>query len=181
MYRKSPLIWEILGILFMIIAGSLLHFAYELLNQLPIVGVISPVNESVWEHLKMGFWSLVLFSLIEYWFIKNETKNFLLAKCLGVFALQGFILLVFYTYTAFSAKPILVIDISSYILGCVLCQVVSYIILTRTVDRIMMNRLGLALIMIHAVLLITFTFAPPKLPIFQDSHSLSYGMQRKTQ
>lgn len=174
--RKTLLIWEISGIFFLIIAGSLLHFVFEWSNRLPIIGIISPVNESVWEHLKLGFWSLLLFSVIEYRFIKNKTNDFFLAKGLGVFTVQGFILLVFYTYTAFSAKPILVIDISSYILGCVLCQVVSYIILTGTGDRTVFNRLGQALIVIHAVLLITFTFVPPKLPIFKDSHSLSYGI-----
>lgn len=181
MSKKSVLIWEVSGISFLIVVGSLLHFAFDWSNHLPLIGVISAVNESVWEHLKLGFWSLVLFSLIEYWFVKDETNNFLLAKGLGVITLQGFILLVFYTYTMFSAKPILVIDISSYILGSVLCQVVSYMILTRTAVRKTLNRLGLALILIHAALLITFTFAPPKLPIFQDSHSLSYGIQWKAQ
>lgn len=181
MESKSALIWEISGIIFLIVAGSLLHFAYGWSNQSPIVGVICPVNESVWEHLKLGFWSLALFSLLEYWFIKYKTKNFLLAKALGVLTLQGVILLVFYTYTAFSTKPILAIDISSYILGCVLCQVVSYIILSKTGDRKILNELGLGVIIIHVVLLVTFTFAPPKLPIFLDSHSLSYGIHWKTQ
>jgi hypothetical protein len=177
MYKKNLLIWEIAGIFFLIIAGALLHFAYQWLNQLTIIGIFSPVNESVWEHLKLGFWSLVLFSIIEYWFVKDETNNFLLAKALGILALQSFILLVFYTYTMFSAKPILVIDILSYILGCVLCQYISYLILTRTGERRILNKIGLTVIMIHAILLIAFTFASPKLPIFQDSHSSSYGIQ----
>ncbi|NBJ15225.1 MAG: hypothetical protein FNP40_06570 [Dehalobacter sp. 4CP] len=146
-----------------------------------MIGVISAVNESVWEHLKLGFWSLTLFSLIEYWYVKNKTNNFLLAKGLGILTLQGFILLVFYTYSMFSSKEILAIDIASYILGCALCQLVSYMILTRTNMKKMLNRLGLVLILIHAALLITFTFAPPKLPIFQDPHSLSYGIEWKTQ
>lgn len=179
--NKSVLIWESGGVFFLIIVGSLLHFTYDWSNQIPIVGVISPVNESVWEHLKLGFWSLALFSLIEYWFIKGEANNFLLAKGLGVLALQGFILLVFYTYNAFLAGPILVIDISSYVLGCVLCQVVSCVILTKTGDTKMLNGIGIAIIFIHAVLLITFTFKPPRLPIFQDSHSLTYGIQWKNQ
>jgi hypothetical protein len=177
MRRKSVLIWELSGIVFLIVVGSLLHFTFDWSNRLPLVGVFSAVNESVWEHLKLGFWSLVLFSLIEYWFIRHETNNFLLAKGLGVVILQVVILSVFYTYTMFSAEPILAIDISSYILGCVLCQVVSYIILTRVSGKKILNKVGLALILIHAVLLVAFTFAPPKLPIFQDSHTLTYGIR----
>lgn len=177
MHRKSVLIWEISGIVFLIVVGSLLHFTFEWSNRLPLVGVFSAVNESVWEHLKLGFWSLILFSLLEYWFIRHETKHFLLAKGLGAVILQVVILSIFYTYTMFSAEPILAIDISSYILGCVLCQVVSYIILTRVSGKKILNKVGLALILIHAVLLISFTFAPPKLPIFQDSHTLTYGIR----
>lgn len=179
MRKKSVLIWELSGILFLILVGSLLHFTFEWSNRLPLVGVFSPVNESVWEHLKLGFWSLVLFSLIEYWFVRHETNNFLLAKGFSVLILQGFILSVFYLYTMVSSKPILVVDISSYVLGSVLCQMVSYLILTRVKRKQLFNKVGLALIFIHTALLIAFTFAPPKLPIFQDSHSLSYGIQWK--
>lgn len=178
---KYVLIWESSGVFVLIIVGSLLHFVYDWSNQIPIIGVISPVNESVWEHLKLGFWSLALFSLIEYWFVKVEINNFLLAKGLGILALQASILFVFYTYNAFLAGPILVIDISSYVLGCVLCQVVSYVILTRTCNTKMLNLIGLAIILIHIALLIIFTFKPPRLPIFQDSHSLTYGIQWKNQ
>lgn len=92
MNNKSVLFWEISGAFFFVIVGALLHFTFEWSNQLPIVGVVSPVNESVWEHLKLGFWSLVFFCLIEYWFIKKEIRNFFLAKGLRVLVLQGSIL-----------------------------------------------------------------------------------------
>ncbi|MCW4022413.1 MAG: DUF6512 family protein [archaeon] len=38
----------------------------------PFVGAFSAVNESVWEHLKLGFWPLILYTAIEYWKIKNK-------------------------------------------------------------------------------------------------------------
>ena len=80
----------------------------------------------------------------------------------------------------FTGEPILAIDISSYILGCVLCQVVSYLILTRISEKKFLNELGLILILFHAVLLVAFTFTPPKLPIFQDSHTMTYGIQQES-
>lgn len=40
------------------IGGSLLHFAYGLLP-LPAVGMFAPVNESVWEHLKLLYWPVL--------------------------------------------------------------------------------------------------------------------------
>ena len=37
------------------LAGSALHFGYDLCPS-PLVGLICPVSESVWEHLKLLYW-----------------------------------------------------------------------------------------------------------------------------
>lgn len=160
--------WEIGGIFFLIIVGSLVHFAYDLSNQSLVVGLFAPVNESVWEHMKLGFTALVLFSLIEYRFVRKSINNFLLAKGLGLLILQATILTIFYSYTFFTEHPILLIDISSFVIGCILCQAVSYRILTRTAPNRTLNYLGLSFILIHAGLLVFFTFYPPEMALFQE-------------
>jgi len=53
--EKPILIFELLGIVFIVLVGSALHFTFELSGDNPLVGVFSAVNESVWEHLKLGF------------------------------------------------------------------------------------------------------------------------------
>ena len=168
-----------MGIPFLIIVGSILHFVFDWTNRLPIVGIFSPVNESVWEHMKLGFWSLILFSLIEYGAIGKGSNNFMFAKALSILCLQACILITFYTYTQYTGKPILWIDISSYVVGSVICQIVSYNVLTKTVNHSFLAKVGLALILLQALVLIIFTFIPPKFPIFQDSHTLTYGIQNK--
>jgi hypothetical protein len=42
-----------LGILFISLLGSLIHFLYDLSGKSLLVGLIAPINESVWEHLKL--------------------------------------------------------------------------------------------------------------------------------
>ena len=37
------------------LVGSALHFGYDLCPS-PLVGLICPVSESVWEHLKLLYW-----------------------------------------------------------------------------------------------------------------------------
>lgn len=64
--QESVFIWEMSGIPFLILVGCIIHFVFDWTNRLPIIGIFSPVNESVWEHLKLGFWSLMLFSLAEF-------------------------------------------------------------------------------------------------------------------
>jgi hypothetical protein len=53
--KKSILRWELGGIAFVVILGSVLHFAFEWSGRAIPIGPIAAVNESVWEHLKLGF------------------------------------------------------------------------------------------------------------------------------
>ena len=53
-FKKITLLkFTILGIVFTVITGTLLHFVYDLSNENPVVGLFAPINESVWEHLKL--------------------------------------------------------------------------------------------------------------------------------
>ena len=67
--------YELFGMLFSSLLGGLLHFTFEFSGYNPIVGAFSAVNESVWEHLKLGFWPILLFTFIEYRGIKKQTNN----------------------------------------------------------------------------------------------------------
>jgi hypothetical protein len=78
--NKYILKWEISGIVVVFLLGALLHFVFEWSGYLPFAGVISSVNESVWEHFKQGFWPMCLFAAIEYKYFRSHTSNFLAAK-----------------------------------------------------------------------------------------------------
>lgn len=175
--KRKVLIWESIGVLFIILFGSLLHFTYKWSGYSPIVGMFSAVNESVWEHLKLGFWSLCLFALIEYYFIKNKVNNFIVAKAIGILSLQLIVIFTYYTYTYFIGKDILIIDISSYIVGAIICQFISYKILFIKVVKNKYMFLSIIFIILHGLSLIIFTFLTPKLPIFLDKHSNRYGTE----
>ena len=45
-----------------LILGTLLHFLYEWTGYNYLVGFISPVNESTWEHLKLLFFPVLFLS-----------------------------------------------------------------------------------------------------------------------
>ncbi|MEY8304250.1 DUF6512 family protein [Anaerosalibacter bizertensis] len=169
MYIKDKKIfkWEVAGVFWIIIVGFLLHFVYEWSNSSPIVGIFSPINESVWEHLKLGYWSTILFMLIEYWFLRRYVSGFFLGKALGIITLELTILIIFYSYTAITKEPILWIDIGSYIVGAILCQLVSYRIFKKPISE-KSEKLGLAILIIFGIILGLFTFYPPDLPIFKD-------------
>ena len=73
MYRRLN-IFLIIGAVFTIITGTLLHFVYEWSGESLFVGIFSPINESVWEHLKLLFFPMSVWILIGY-FIFGKTEN----------------------------------------------------------------------------------------------------------
>ena len=67
--------WQIIGLLVTSIVGTLLHFLYEWFGEAAWIAPFSGVNESTWEHMKLLFWSMFLFSIVQSFFFKDR-KDF---------------------------------------------------------------------------------------------------------
>ena len=67
------------------ILGSLSHFVYEWSGNNRFVGYFFAVNESTWEHLKLLFFPTVVYSVIEYFLVKNKIANYIPAAVISVF------------------------------------------------------------------------------------------------
>jgi hypothetical protein len=174
--KRTVLIYEIIGMLFIIFLGSLLHFTFEWSGYQPIVGVFSAVNESVWEHLKLGFWPALLYAIIEYRLVKKETNNFFLAKTVVPYAITAIIPLIFYSYTSITGESIFLIDILSFFIAVVIAQFLSYKLLTHKQLPDKLEKAAILALLLLGVAFIVFTFYPPHLPIFQDPISGEYGI-----
>ena len=178
--RKSVLIYELIGMVFIIILGSVLHFTFEWSGNQPIVGVFSAVNESVWEHLKLAFWPSLLFMLIEYFMLKKSVSNFALGKTIGVYVMVFIIPVVFYSYTAFTGESLFVIDILTFIVAVIIGQLASYKLLTYKQLPSYLENFSLIALFILGLAFALFTFYPPQLPIFRDPISGEYGIVNNT-
>ena len=174
--NKTVLIYELIGIVFIIFLGSALHFTFALSGNQPIVGAFSAVNESVWEHLKLAFWPALLLITIEYPLLRKTANNFFIAKAIGVYLMVTIILIVFYSYTAFSGKSIFAIDISSFVVAVTIGQLLSYKLLTYRQLTRNINKIAVAAIILLAIAFILFTYYPPQLQIFKDSLTGKYGI-----
>ncbi|EYE87845.1 hypothetical protein Q428_11060 [Fervidicella metallireducens AeB] len=174
--NKKILKWHLWGTAFLILVGSLLHFAFEWSNYSLIVGALTPVNESVWEHLKLGFTSLLIFSIFEYPNLKNYANNYFIAKASGIIVFNLIIVLLFYLYTSIAGHSILILDISLYVAGCILCQIISYKFMCRKSFPKSISLISIVFIILQLASFIIFTFNPPRLPIFMDSKTKSYGI-----
>ena len=97
--KNKLLLWEIGGFFFIGLVGASLHFTYELNNfSSNVVAYFSAVNESTWEHLKMTFFPGLVFTLVEYTYIRDKANNYLIAKTASLFLMPFVIVAGWYLY-----------------------------------------------------------------------------------
>lgn len=169
--------WELFGIIPIIILGTTLHFWFEWTGYWRPMALIAAVNESTWEHFKMGFWPALLYALIEYPFLKQVTKNFWGAKFLGLLTIPIVISILFYGYTAITGHHYLIADAVIYILSVVAGQLVSLSILTRekTIPA-MAQRLSVVGLLLLIAAFSLFSYYPLKNFLFEDPVTGEYGI-----
>ncbi|WP_432403572.1 DUF6512 family protein [Wukongibacter sp. M2B1] len=169
--------WYIVGIVFIILFGTLLHFTYECSGNNTFVGIFSAVNESTWEHLKLLFWPAFTFQIIEYLFIGKDYNNYVTAKAISFYLGLLLIVSLFYTYTGILGDNCLVMDISIFIISVIISQYIGYKITTASSDvSIVVNIISFIAIVLLALAFVIFTFSPPRIPLFKDPITGGYGI-----
>ena len=171
--------WKIAGIISIAIFGFLMHYLYNWSNGLTLVGLIAPVNESVWEHLKLGYWAVLLFAIIEYPQLRNQVHNYPVARFTGVLVLELTIVVIFYGYTLFTGENIIWIDIGAYLAGVILCQYVTHRLFKAPKLPVAVNRSGLAALISLGLLFAVLTYYPPHVPLFKDGNHQAYGIKKE--
>lgn len=170
MNKTNPILksYALFGILFTFIVGSLFHFIYDLSGYLPIVGYFFPTSESVWEHLKLGFYAWLIYGIGNYCFLKDKANNYWLGILLSSLAGNLFIIFFFYTYTGILGHSILALDIGSYLVSCMIAAYVYYKILTQSPLSSYVNGVSVILLLLVCSLFAFWTYQPPNLPLFKD-------------
>lgn len=170
MYRKLNLS-TIIGIPFTIIAGTLLHFAYEASNYSLFIAIFAPVNESVWEHLKLLFYPALLFISITFVLFKTSYPSYFYSHILSLFTGLLSIPVLYYTYTTILGKHYLVIDIIIFIFSIFITFLLGNCITRRWPAPNSEQKAFIILFLLLLVLFfIHFTFSPPQLELFQEEH-----------
>ena len=172
-------LWELFGVIFISITGSLLHFVYKWSNECKPIALIAAVNESTWEHLKIAFWPALIYSIIEYICISDITNNFIIAKAASLLVIPISIIILFYSYTAILGRNYLIVDISIFILSIFFGQKISFKLLTMDQLPSFLTSLSLIIIVILIILFSLFTYFPPKLLIFKDPVKGGYGIYKR--
>lgn len=116
----------IIGILFVLILGSLSHFFYKWSNNNFIVGLFAPINESTWEHMKLLFFPMLLYSFIVIPVLKDEYPYTMSSLFAGILIGTLLIPVIFYTYTGVLGYHTLILDIATFALSIILSFYSAY-------------------------------------------------------
>jgi hypothetical protein len=173
--KKRLFIWEASGILFIAVFGTFLHFAFELSNFFKPVAIFAAVNESTWEHLKMVFWPGLIFSLLEYNFLKGWVANFWIAKLSSLLIMPLVIALGWYGVVAIFGENIFATNIALFIAAIILGQWVSYQIMISNRLSAIDQRAAIIGVMLLTFAFGLFTFFPPKIFLFEHIDLMNTG------
>lgn len=166
MNKKTVRNYQIFSIIFTFVLGTLLHFTYKLSGENKFVAIFSSINESVWEHLKLLYFPMLLTTIIGYFYIGKNIPNFLCAKTLGIFSSLIFTVIFFYTYTGVLGRNIAIIDISSFFIAAILGEYISYKLIIKNFKC--NNKIAIILLIILFICFIIFTYFTPNFGIFKD-------------
>lgn len=168
-------LWQLIGFAVTALGGTLLHFLYEWLGEAVWIAPFSGINESTWEHMKLLFWPMFLFAIVQSFFFKDR-EDFWCVKLRGIFLGIVMIPVLFYTYNGAIGSSPDWLNITIFFVSAA----IAYLYETRLFRRHTLSckspRLAIALLCVLAGLFVVFTFRTPELPIFQDPQTCMFGI-----
>ena len=118
--------YTLIGIVFVIITGTLSHFVYEWTGNSPIAAPFFPVNESTWEHMKLVFFPTLIYGVFMIAALKEDSPCITAAAPSGILAGTAAIPVLFYTYTGVLGFHIFILDIAVFLLSVLIAFAVIF-------------------------------------------------------
>lgn len=164
----------VLGFLFISALGSLFHFVYDWAKKRKWVGVFVAVNESTWEHMKLAFLPTFLWAIAGLFL---GFSNFFFGVFIALLTMFVVIIVLFYSYTFFTKRSILVVDISIFIVSVALAMFFAFKTFGANALGLGFEIVGIIGNILFVIAFFTFTFFPPKNFLFIDPISKNYGFE----
>ena len=173
--KQRSILWQAAGFALVTFGGTILHFLYDWTGGSILVSPFSGVNESTWEHMKLLYWPLFLFAVVQWLFFKDQ-ENYWCVKLAEI--LLGLVLIpvLFYTYNGMFGKSPDWLNITIFYISALLVFLFEWLAFKK--DRLQCKHPwpAFATICLIGVLFVAFTFATPQIPLFQDPLTGTYGV-----
>lgn len=168
-------IWQLWGFAATSLCGTLLHFLYDWTGKSLLAAPFSGVNESTWEHMKLLFFPLFVFALVQSCFFK-DVHAFWCIKLSG--SLLGIVLIpvLFYTLNGVFGQTPDWINIASFFVAAAITYLYETCLLKQNSIQCKYPKLALLALCLLAALFVLFTFFTPQIPLFRDPLNGTYGI-----
>lgn len=170
--------WILLGIPGITLISLLFVAAQNFASEKFLIAISVPVNESIWEHMKLTLYPVTLWWVL-YFSVRSD-RNKIDAKKWFTSALISLIIslfgipILYYTYTGSLGIYSEIINILILYIVITVAQLFGLYIYKRTHGWNI--TIPIFIFLISMICFTYFTFKPPHLPIFRDSVTGEYGV-----
>lgn len=161
-----------------IVLAFIFHFAYDMLPNF-IFSIFFPVNESIWEHMKMIYSAIIFYGIIDYFLNKkynigynNFFMNLFICSVSSIIIYLAIFLPLYY-----SIGESMFISIGLMVLVFGIVYFISYYILRS--DDIGCKYLWISFIILGYVIFTYLTYNPIHNQLFFDTHHEVYGIKKR--
>ena len=168
-------LWGLFGFGIVSLLGTVLHFLYEWLGEARWIAPFSGVNESTWEHMKLLFWPMFIFAVVESFFFR-DCENFWCVKLRGTVLGLGLIPVLFYTYNGVIGRSPDWINIGIFFVSAAVAFIYETRLARRSEVKCEHPKMAFFLLCLVGILFIAFTFFAPRLGIFEDPITGQFGI-----
>ena len=173
--KQTSSLWQAAGFAAVTFGGTITHFLYDWTGGNILVAPFSGVNESTWEHMKLLFWPLFLFALVQRLFF-TEQANYWWVKLTEIALGLALIPVLFYSYNGIFGKSPDWINITIFYVSAAIVFLFEWWAFRKKRMHWGCPAVPFAGICLIGLCFVLFTFAPPQIPLFRDPLSGTYGI-----
>ena len=173
--KRSIGLWQLMGFAVTSLGGTLLHFLYDWLGEAAWIAPLSGVNESTWEHMKLLFWPMFAFAVVQS-FLFRDREEFWCIKLRGILFGLVLIPIIFYTYNGAIGKSPDWLNIAIFFISAAATYVYETRLFNSEKVKCKAPKLAFAALCVIGLLFGIFTFRTPELGIFLDPLTGGYGI-----
>lgn len=177
MMQGDVLWWNIVAIVPISLLGSLLHFTYDWSRHNRFVAYFSAVNESYWEHIKIAFWPVLVWFIIQFACGGWQLPGFIPAATIALYAVPVTMIVIVFGYKSITHKNVLWIDILSFFVTVAVSLIVFALIATELSASAWTIALSAFFLISLCVAFTRYTIKPPaESDFFIDPTNSRYGL-----
>ena len=159
------------------LVSFLVHYIYKWIPC--FITSVFPVNESLYEHMKLIYLSPIISSLILYFYFKMKDYK-INNYSFGLIVSTIFNIIIFYLIYLplyYTVGQSMLMTLSIYFITIILSNYLYYLII-EIKDNSNLNKISLVFILMVGFILTYFTYKPLKIDFFRDPKTNYYGIPK---